>query len=116
MSEPDGHIECREDTLPNRRKLVAALASLCGEGLDATEEGCVFLNRRRSDRKFERIARTYGRQVKWFAHDNEGGPGGRIIFVGDAGKGPGWCDRMVQLFRQALNEWTIYQKGRGWPT
>jgi hypothetical protein len=99
------------------------------EDFDATDELCVFVNRRfvytdEEKRKLpwgtptsERVARTYGRKVVWFKQDkNDVLTSGELVYVGDAGTGRGWPDRMALLFQKAVAEWILHRSTNGWPT
>jgi len=66
---------------------------------------------------WQRVARSYGRTVVWFrSPDDRPVPSYEIVRVGDAGTGRGWPDRMVELFREAVEAWTAHREANGWPT
>jgi len=134
--EPEGvELVDRADRVANREKMVRLLnedpSLSLPEGFDASDELCVFVNRHytytNEERKklqswerptWDRVARTYGRKVVWFKPDdvrNSPFVTGELVYVGDAGTGWGWTERMAVLFFKAIKAWKKYREDQGWP-
>lgn len=109
------HVDLRDraDTLPNRTLVCRALSSGLPAAYEATDELCVMLTYVHL-KSHPRVARSYGRKVVWFRADDQKQWSGDLVYVGDAGHGRGWRDRMVALFRMAMHSWAEHQIKNGW--
>jgi hypothetical protein len=60
------------------------------------------------------VVRTYGREVFWFKGRDALQHSGELIYVGDAGKGKGWAERLVEHIYEGIRAWESHRNVNEW--